>query len=149
MARRSGPYARFTMGPGGAKRLGFRRSRRSVSASRRRGHAADLQLSEFQVLRPDDEPLLRHGIKWWWFKSAKRSFWDWPQAGPTVLGDEYADADVADCRSAETVNLVTRMSEDGTLTWDVPPGRWTVRAVRNGSCRRVAPGDEPGAGGWL
>jgi len=119
--------ARFTMGPGERKTIGFPPvTAKCFRLSAARAHAADLQLSEFQVLRPDDEPLLRHGIKWWWFKSAKRSFWDWPQAGPTVLGDEYADADVADCRSAETVDLATRMSEDGTLTWDVPPGRWTV-----------------------
>ena len=89
-------------------------------------HVPDIQLAEFGVLRQGDRPHLEHGIKWWMFKSAKRAFWDWPAAGPAVLGEEYADPDVADCTSAGTIELTRSMDASGTLTWDVPPGRWAI-----------------------
>ncbi len=89
-------------------------------------HVPDVQLAEFHMLRAEDRPHVRRGIKWWMFKSGKRAFWDWPAEGPAVLGDEYAEPDVVDCRSAETVELTNQMDEAGVLTWDVPPGRWAI-----------------------
>jgi len=89
-------------------------------------HAADILLAEFAVLRRGDRPHVRPGIRWWMFKSGQRAFWDWPAAGPAVLGEEYAGPDVVDCRSAETVDLTPSMDAAGRLTWDVPPGRWAI-----------------------
>jgi hypothetical protein len=89
-------------------------------------HVPDVQLAELCVLRPGDEPRLRRGIKWWLFKSGTRSFWDWPKEGPAVLADEYDGADVADCRRAETLELTAKMDAAGVVSWDVPPGRWTL-----------------------
>ena len=32
-------------------------------------------------------------------------------------------------KSASVVNLTSQMAKDGTLTWDAPPGRWTVLRI--------------------
>jgi hypothetical protein len=89
-------------------------------------HVPDVQLAECCVLRAGDGPRVRRGIKWWMFKSGKRAFWDWPAAGPAVLGDEHAEPDVVDCRSAQTIELTASMDAAGALAWDVPPGRWAI-----------------------
>jgi len=89
-------------------------------------HVPDVRLAEFGVLRQGDRPRVQPGIKWWMFKSGKRAFWDWPAAGPAVLREEYAEPDVADCRSADTIELTQSMDAAGTLTWDVPAGRWAI-----------------------
>ena len=73
------PVTSWTMTPGENKRVEFaattaRHFRLSIS----RAHAPDLQLSEFQLLRQGDTPVLRPGIKWWDFKSANRAWWQWP-----------------------------------------------------------------------
>jgi hypothetical protein len=87
---------------------------------------SDFDLAEVWVLRAGDEPQTRPGTKWWQFKSANRSFWDWPKQGPTVLQDEYTDPDVCDVRTADVVDLSERMKPDGTLNWQARPGRWTI-----------------------
>jgi hypothetical protein len=87
---------------------------------------ADLALGEVWLLRPGDEPHLRPGIRWWSFKSANRSFWDWPKQGPAVLQQEYDGPDACDVRSGEVVDLTGRLGKDGRLQWDVPAGRWTI-----------------------
>jgi hypothetical protein len=117
----------FDLAAGETKRLDIPPTEaKAFRLSMTSAHVPDVQMAEFCILRQGDEPRLRRGIKWWLFKSAKRSFWDWPKAGPAVLGEEYAAPDVADCQSAETVELTRKMAADGTLVWDVPPGRWTV-----------------------
>jgi len=119
--------AAFELAPGENRRLNFPPVQAKVfRLQMTSAHVPDVQLAEVCVLRQGDEPALRRGIKWWLFKSGKRSFWDWPKAGPAVLDDEYAEPDVADCRSAETVELTAKMDAAGTVHWDVPPGRWTI-----------------------
>ena len=119
--------AAFELAPGENRRLNFPPVQAKVfRLQMSSAHVPDVQLAEVCVLRQGDEPALRRGIKWWLFKSGKRSFWDWPKAGPAVLDDEYAEPDVADCRSAETVELTAKMDAAGTVHWDVPPGRWTI-----------------------
>ncbi len=87
---------------------------------------ADFELAEVWLLRAGDEPHMRLGTKWWHFKSANRSFWDWPKQGPGVLQDEYTGPDVCDVGSSEVVDLSSHMRPDGTLDWQAPPGRWTI-----------------------
>jgi hypothetical protein len=87
---------------------------------------ADFDLAEVQILRASDEPQVRPGTKWWQFKSANRSFWDWPKQGPAVLQEEYPNPDVCDVRSADVLDLTARMKPDGTLDWPTPPGRWAI-----------------------
>ncbi len=90
-------------------------------------HDPQIRLAEFQVLRTGDQPQSRPGTKWWKFKSANRSVWNWPKMRINLLlADEYSAPDVTDCRSTDTVDLTAKMSPDGKLTWDVPAGRWTI-----------------------
>jgi hypothetical protein len=89
-------------------------------------YTPDVQLAEMWVLRKGDQPQIRPGIKWWWFKSGNRGFWYWPKEGPAVMDEEYPEDGAADCKSTEVVNLSTKLGKDGKLTWDVPEGRWTI-----------------------
>jgi hypothetical protein len=119
--------AAYELAAGESKRLEFPPVRGQVfRLQMTSAHVPDVQLAEVCVLRQGDEPVLRRGIKWWLFKSGKRSFWDWPKAGPAVLNDEYAAPDAVDCRSAETVELTAQMDAAGQVDWDMPPGRWTI-----------------------
>ena len=119
--------AGFTLAAGDAKTLEIPPTEaRSFRLRITSAHAPDIRLAEFAVLRHGDRPHVRPGIKWWMFKSGKRAFWDWPAAGPAVLREEYPEPDVADCNSADTIELTQSMDAGGTLTWDVPPGRWAV-----------------------
>ncbi len=88
---------------------------------------APVQLSEFSILRKGDVASPRRGIKWWPFKSGNRSFWDYPRQGPAVLREEYPGGEGEyDCHPSDVVDLTAKVDERGQLTWDVPPGRWTV-----------------------
>ena len=73
---------RFTLEKGKAARVDFsaRRARdfRLVILS---AYGQPVRVSEVALLRQGDEPYLRPGIKWWWFKSGNRSFWDYPTEG--------------------------------------------------------------------
>jgi hypothetical protein len=89
-------------------------------------YAPDIQLTEMQILRQGDKPLVRAGVKWWMFKSGNRSVWNWPEQPAGIMDEENDSADIADCHSAETVDLTSKMSANGTLDWDVPAGRWTI-----------------------
>jgi hypothetical protein len=89
-------------------------------------HVPDVRLAEMWLLCKGDRPQLRPGIKWWWFKSGNRSFWDWPKEGPAVMDEEYPEDSTADCRSSEVIDLSSRMDKNGKLDWQVPEGRWTV-----------------------
>ena len=119
--------ADFVLEPGAAKTLEIppteaRAFRLRITSA----HAPDIQLAEFCALRAGDRPHVRPGIKWWMFKSGKRAFWDWPAAGPAALREEYAEPVVADCRSADTIDLTRSMDASGMLAWDAPPGRWAI-----------------------
>ncbi len=119
--------AEFSLEPGAAKTLEIppteaRAFRLRITSA----HVPEIQLAEFGVLRKGDRPRNQRGIKWWMFKSGKRAFWDWPAEGPAVLREEYVEPDVIDCRSADTIELTQSLDAAGTLTWDVPPGRWAI-----------------------
>jgi hypothetical protein len=92
----------------------------------RSAYGAPVQVAEAVLLRKGDEPDLRRGIKWWWFKSGNRSFWDYPRQGPAALGEEYAKDGAADCRSSEVLDLTSRINSDGRIEWEAPQGRWTI-----------------------
>ncbi len=118
--------SRFAMEKGQAKRLSFPRT----TASRfrlliRSAHVPDVQVAEVWLLREGDEPYLRHGLKWWAFKSGNRSFWDYPKQGPLALREEYSDNDF-DLRKDDVIDLTARMDRSGRLAWEAPAGRWTV-----------------------
>lgn len=89
-------------------------------------YGAPVQVAEALLLRKGDEPYLRRGIKWWWFKSGNRGFWDYPRQGPAALAEEYNDEGNYDCRSSAVVNLTNLLGADGHLQWEVPQGRWTI-----------------------
>lgn len=78
------------------------------------------------MLRQGDEPVLRHGVKWWWFKSGNRAFWDYPHQGPAALEEEYPHDGAVDYHLQDVVNLTSSLHADGHLKWNVPPGRWTI-----------------------
>jgi hypothetical protein len=119
--------AAFDLAPGENKPLSFPPVQAGVfRLLMTSAHVPDVQLGEVCMLRQGDQSVLRRGIKGWSFKSGTRAFWDWPKEGPAILNEEYAEADVVDCRSAETIELTTKMAADGTLVWDVPPGRWIL-----------------------
>ncbi|HOW72327.1 MAG TPA: glycosyl hydrolase [Phycisphaerae bacterium] len=86
----------------------------------------NLRVAEMWLLRQGDEPSLGRGIKWWWFKSGNRSFWDWPREGPAVMEEEYPDDGTRDCLSSEVVDLTSRLGQNGHLQWEVPMGRWSI-----------------------
>ncbi len=65
--------------------------RRSFGSSCSRSYTPDVRLAEMWILRKGDQPPLRPGIKWWWFKSGNRGFWDWPKQGPAVMEEEYPE----------------------------------------------------------
>jgi hypothetical protein len=59
-------------------------------------------------------------IDQWEVKSANViSFADDPERTPAYTGDEVIDP-------AKIVDLTDRLSPDGKLDWDAPPGRWTI-----------------------
>ncbi len=67
------------------------------------------------------------------------------QAGvvPFLLtNSNYADLPGEYIRKSQIVDLTNRMLDDGTLAWNVPPGRWTVLRFgirNNGAVTRPAP----------
>ncbi|MFZ1936153.1 MAG: glycosyl hydrolase [Thermoguttaceae bacterium] len=89
-------------------------------------YTPDVRLAEMSLLRKGDKPLQRPGIKWWWFKSGNRGFWDWPKQGPAVMDEEYAEDGARDCRSKEVIDLTSKMDGQGKLQWQAPRGRWTI-----------------------
>ncbi len=119
--------SRFSMEKGKAKRVEFAEAQAKVfRLSIASAYSAPVQVAEAVALRQGDEPQLRRGIKWWWFKSANRSFWDYPRQGPAALAEEYDDDGALDCRSGEVRDLTPHVNSQGHIDWDVPPGRWTI-----------------------
>ena len=119
--------ARFTLEKGQAKRVSFpTASGRHFRLLMTSAYGTPVQVAEAVLLRTGDEPVLRRGVKWWWFKSGNRSFWDYPRQGPSALEEEHPDDGAADCRSSEAVDLSNSVDADGRIKWNVPPGRWTV-----------------------
>ncbi len=116
----------FAMEKGQAKRLSFPattgRSFRLVIHS---AYVPDVQIAEVWLLREGDEPRLRHGLKWWPFKSANRGFWNYPQQGPVALYEDYPEKDF-DVRSAEVIDLAQNLDGHGVLSCQIPAGRWTI-----------------------
>jgi hypothetical protein len=125
--RRFSPVVRFTMEKGETKRVDFapvesKHFRLAIMSS----YGTPVQVAEVALLRHGDEPVLRRGIKWWWFKSGNRSFWDYPRQGPSALEEEYPEDGAVDCLSKEVVDLTAFTDADGRIKWDIPPGRWTI-----------------------
>ena len=75
-------------------------------------YTPDVRLAEMSILRKGDQPLRRPGIKWWWFKSGNRGFWDWPKQGPAVMEEEYAEDGARDCQSKEVIDLYVEDGQD-------------------------------------
>jgi hypothetical protein len=118
---------RFSLEKGKTRRVDFaevgaKEFRLLISSA----YGTPVRVAEAVLLRKGDEPYLRRGIKWWWFKSANRSFWDYPRRGPAALGEEYGNDGTLDCRSGEVVDITRYMNTDGRIEWGVPPGRWTI-----------------------
>ena len=116
----------FTMDRGQAKRVSFS----PVNSSSYRlliksAYVPDVQIAEVWLLREGDEPYIRRGLKWWPFKSANRSFWDYPPQGPAALQEEYP-GDEFDVRASEVLDLSRSLDGHGRLAWQVPAGRWTI-----------------------
>ena len=70
-------------------------------------YGTPVQVAEAVLLRQGDEPILRRGVKWWWFKSGNRSFWDYPRQGPAALDEEYPQDGAVDYRSKDVVDLTS------------------------------------------
>lgn len=116
----------FTMQKGQSKRLSFpQRTARRFRLLINSAYVSDIQIAEVWLLRNGDQPDLRHGLKWWPFKSGNRGFWDYPKQGPIVLQEEYPGEDF-DVRSSEVIDLTPNMHGHGRLRWQVPSGRWTI-----------------------
>lgn len=119
--------AAFEMARGEAKRLELAETRcdrfRLLIHS---AWAADVQLAEAWLLRAGDVVSSRPGIRWWWFKSGNRSFWDYPKQGPRALDEEYPEDGASDLAAAGVVDLGRNITAEGELRWSVPAGRWTV-----------------------
>jgi hypothetical protein len=118
---------RFTLEKGKAGRQDFSAVRaRDFRLLILSAYGQPVRVSEVALLRQGDEPYLRPGIKWWWFKSGNRSFWDYPRKGPAALSEEYPQDGTADYRSREVVDVTPYVSADGRLDWNAPQGRWTI-----------------------
>ena len=91
-------------------------------------HAPDLELAEFQLLRPGDQALLRPGIKNWDLKSANvgGGWGGWPKDLYAAMEEEYTGAEASDVAATEVVDLSAHLQADGRLDWSFPEGRWTV-----------------------
>jgi len=121
------PVCRFQMEKGVAKRVEFAEvAAKHFRLSMLSSYAAPIHVAEVILLRKGDKPRLRRGVKWWWFKSGNRSFWDYPRQGPAALAEEYEDDGAFDCRSGEVVDLSRQVDATGRIDWEVPEGRWTV-----------------------
>lgn len=119
--------SRFTLEKGQGKRVDFPMVRsRHFRLLMTSDYGEPVQVAEAVLLRKGDEPILRRGIKWWWFKSGNRSFWDYPRLGPAVLGEQYPQDGAVDCFSKDVVDLTSFLDADGHVKWDVPQGRWTI-----------------------
>ncbi len=118
---------RFTMENGQPKKVDFAAFRgRHFRLLIRSSYGVPVQVSEVALLRPGDEPVSRPGIKWWWFKSGNRSFWDYPRQGPAALEEEYPDDGAVDCHVKDDVDLTAQMDADGRLRAELPAGRWSI-----------------------
>lgn len=121
------PILRFSLAKGEAKRVEFPEVRAShFRISILSAYGTPAQVAKAVLLRKGDEFRLRRGIKWWMFKSANRSFWDYPRQGPAALAEEYNDGVSPDCQSNEVIDLTSSMQADARLEWDAPPGRWSI-----------------------
>ncbi|MBN2217475.1 MAG: discoidin domain-containing protein [Pirellulales bacterium] len=119
--------ASFALSPGKTESIAFPpTTARIFRLLIKSAHPPDARLAEMWLLREGDRPALRPGIKWWLFKSGNRSFWHQPREGSAVLNEKYPDDGAFDCRSAEVVDLTSRLGADGTLRWRVPEGRWSI-----------------------
>jgi hypothetical protein len=117
----------WKMAKGEAKRVEFPEVKAKVfRLVVQSSYTPDVRLAEMWILRKGDQPQIRPGIKWWWFKSGNRGFWYWPKEGPAVMEEEYPEDGAADCKSTEVVNISSKMDKSGKLTWDAPEGRWTI-----------------------
>ncbi len=118
---------RFQLEKGEAKRVNFPEVRaRTFLLLIHSAYGKPVRVSEAVLLRKGDSPEMRRGVKWWWFKSGNRSFWDYPRQGPAVLEEECPEDGASDLRARDVVDISGHMNSDAGLKWDVPPGRWTI-----------------------
>lgn len=123
------PVIAMSMAPGEQKRVTFapvtaRVFRLVITQAR----APDLQLAEFQLLRPGDEPRLRPGIKYWDLKSTNvgGGWGGWPTNLYLAMEDEYVAPEASDVAVKDVIDLSAHLQPDGRLDWTFPVGRWTV-----------------------
>lgn len=117
----------FELGAGLSQRFEFPETTSSILRLLvKSSHTKELHIAEMWLLRKGDEPPLGRGIKWWWFKSGNRSFWDWPPQGPAAMEEEYPDDGTRDCQSSDVIDLTEKMDGEGVLKWQVPNGRWSI-----------------------
>ncbi len=119
--------SRFQLQKGEAKQVDFPEVRATAFLLLiHSAYGTPVKVTEAVLLRKGDTPETRRGVKWWWFKSGNRSFWDYPRQGPVTLEEEYPEDGASDVRSGEVVDISRHMDSDARLKWDVPPGRWTI-----------------------
>ncbi len=130
LARVAGAWqsaAEFELAPGAARRVSITPvTTDGLRLEMPAAHAPDVRLAEFWALREGDNPPLRPGIQWWMFKSGARAFWGYPPTLSGSLNEEYPAPDVCDVRLGDVVDLTSRVSPEGDLAWEAPPGRWTL-----------------------
>jgi hypothetical protein len=121
------PVCRFSLEKGEAKRVEFPEVRATqFRMSFPSSYGSSVRIAEAWLLRKGDEPCPAGGIKWWWFKSGNRSFWDYPRQGPAALAEEYQEKGAVDCRSSQVLDLTGHLDGNGQIRWNAPAGRWTI-----------------------
>lgn len=117
----------FKLGKGESRRIEFPPvTAQSFRLLIHSAHVPDVQLAEVTLLRAGDEPSLRNGTKDWMFKSGNRAVYNYPPTGTQILQEQDGAADTRDCKGSEVIDLSSKMTGDGHLSWKVPPGRWSI-----------------------
>ena len=123
------PVVPVTMAPGEHKRVLFAPvTARVFRLVITKAHDPEMELAEFQMLRPGDEPRLRAGIKNWDLKSANvgGGWGGWPKDLNQAMEEEYTGPEASDVAAKDVVDLSAHLQADGRLDWTFPEGRWTV-----------------------
>ncbi len=84
-------------------------------------YAPDIRLAEFQILRGEDQPSVRSGIKWWNYKSGNRGI-----LFEGAMDDNNPFTKQYDLKSTQVIDLTQYLQPDGRLNWVKPQGKWTI-----------------------